>query len=286
MNPFDKLLYVWHHPSNKGKRFRAVRRSFLWQIHKRLIGGYQDISIVESRILRCYSHIDCTPLIVYAGLYDFHEMNFLLRYLRSDDNFLDVGGNVGIYAILASSIVTSGKIHVFEPSEISRNLLNENIILNNLKNIQVYPFAVGNTRGMVKFTCNMESMNHIAIKDLENNCETVEQVTLDDTVGFTNFSLGKVDVEGAEMLVFKGGENMLETHNPPVWIFELGDASVNFGYTRKELINYIRQFNFRLVSYNANNNKIIWNDDIWRHSSSVIVISEGKKDEIEMRLNS
>src|SRR5262249_339561 len=70
--------------------------------------------------------------------FDYDEMHFLLRYLRPEDNFLDVGANVGVYTILASSVVTRGEIHAFEPSTQSQLRFQENIWISRLSNVHLH----------------------------------------------------------------------------------------------------------------------------------------------------
>jgi FkbM family methyltransferase len=268
MRPFQKFAYLWHHPANRGSRLRAVLRSTVWQLEKRLRGGYRDVPIAPGRKLRCYAHIDCTPLVVYATLYDYGEMNFLLRYLRSTDNFLDVGGNVGVYTVLASSVVTEGRIHVFEPAEEARAILEENIRLNGLRNVDVHPAAAGEADGRVGITRGLESMTHIVVENGGDGSDVVRQVRLDDEVGSVPFALGKVDVEGAELFVFKGAAKMLKAHNPPVWIVEFGDASARFGYGGEELARFLQKFGYRFARFEPAGNRLEWNDELWRNRST------------------
>lgn len=284
MEPLKKARYVWNHPANKSHQFRALARSSIWQIRKRLFGGYQDVRITDSRVIRCYSHIDNTPLIIYAGLYDFCEMNFLLRYLRGDDNFLDVGGNVGVYSILASSVIGGGEIHVFEPSAEAREILEENIRINRLENIAVYPCAVGEISGTVKFTKSEESMNHIVVGGAPEDFNEVALVRLEDEVADVEFAMGKIDVEGFELQALKGAAGMLEAQNPPVWIVELGEASERYGYKNEELLDYMRKFGYRTVCFDVFENSAKWDDDIWRNSLNAIVVAESKKGEVDKRL--
>src|SRR5437764_327048 len=117
------LTYVWNHPSNRRARLRAIGRATLWQAYKRLTGRHWDVRLTKDRVLRCHPHNTSASSVLYAGLFDYHEMHFLLRYLRPRDNFLDVGANVGVYTVLASAVITEGEIHALEPSSQARRRL-------------------------------------------------------------------------------------------------------------------------------------------------------------------
>ncbi|PSO76936.1 MAG: hypothetical protein BRC44_14965 [Cyanobacteria bacterium QS_4_48_99] len=57
-------------------------------------------------------------------------MKFLLRYLRDEDSFLDIGANVGVYTLLAASKVRSGWIYSFEALPKNYQRMQENLKLN------------------------------------------------------------------------------------------------------------------------------------------------------------
>jgi len=53
-------------------------------------------------------------LVFYEGLPEYYEMNFLKKKLNTKSIFIDVGANVGVYSLLAASVIKSGKIFAFE----------------------------------------------------------------------------------------------------------------------------------------------------------------------------
>jgi len=286
MNPLERFHYTWRHPANRDARFRAIVRAALWQTHKRLGGKYWDVVLPGGRFVRGYAHLHTTALLVYAGLYDWNEMNFLLRYLRPGDNFLDVGGNVGVYSLLASSVLMErGEIHIFEPALESLTILEENLNLNALENTRIYPFAVGETEGNVHFTCGRESMNRLIDSDRKDTTE-VHQVCLDDEVGDIPFAMGKMDIEGAELPALKGASRMLAAKSPPVWLLEFGDASRAFEYGPEDLITHLRAFGYGLAEYDPDENRILWSTEGWRGTANVLAIAEEQMAAVEQRLRS
>ena len=69
--------------------------------------------------LRCYPDSPSASAMIYChDSPDFHEMNFIRRYLRAGDTFLDIGANIGVYSLLAASRVgPSGRVVAFEPAK-------------------------------------------------------------------------------------------------------------------------------------------------------------------------
>jgi len=74
-------------------------------------------------------------------------MNFLLRYLRPKGSFLDVGANIGVYTLLATSKIDSGSIYSFEALPKNYKRLQENIRLNQFEHVKTYEIAVADQAG-------------------------------------------------------------------------------------------------------------------------------------------
>lgn len=285
MDPLGRLRYLWRHPANRGRRLRALARAALWQAHKRLLGRPWDVRLPGGRVLRGYPHVHSTGLLVYAGLYDWAEMRFLLRYLRPGDNFLDVGGNVGVYALLASAALgEKGEIHVFEPAPESLLILEENLRLNRLDNARIHPLAAGEAEGEVRLTQGLESMNRVVGSGGGEASAQVRQVRLDDEVGDIPFALGKMDIEGAELPALRGAARMLAARNPPVWILEVGEAGRAFGYGPGDLAAHLREAGYGLAGYDPEANRLGWAPEAWRASQNVLAIAQDRMKEVEKRL--
>ncbi|MCJ8280241.1 MAG: FkbM family methyltransferase [Rivularia sp. ALOHA_DT_140] len=143
------IKYIWSHPNNKTEKFQSIFKFIGWQFYKRLFNRYIDIQLIPEVKIRCYPDSHSASAALYCGLYDYDEMNFLLRYLRDSDSFLDIGANVGIYTLLAASKIKSGLIYSFEalPKNVVR--LKENLELNQLQQIKTYSLAISDSTGSI-----------------------------------------------------------------------------------------------------------------------------------------
>jgi len=65
----------------------------------------------------CYPASDIVLLHLRKGSFEYREQAFLWSYLRPFDTFLDVGAHCGIFARIASNIISQdGKIFALEPN--------------------------------------------------------------------------------------------------------------------------------------------------------------------------
>jgi len=154
-------------------------------------------------------------------------MNFLLDYLRPNDVFVDVGANVGVYALLGST-VPGVEVWAFEPSSETVTRLRMNVDLNGVGDIiHVVQAAVGAGSGSALLTVGLASVNHlIASKEPTVSAETIPMVSLDERfIGAeTALSILKIDVEGHEIAVLEGAKRVIEASRPPV-IVEANDVA-------------------------------------------------------------
>lgn len=167
---------------------------------------------------------------IYAGIRE-PLWNKAIRYIYPNSIILDIGSNVGSFALRCAAYIFKNKmnaeIHAFEPNPIIFSQLNKNIELNNIlkKNIVVKKIALRDSPGTAGFNFNENNSGNGKISN-EKASFTVQCTTLDKYISenrLPNISLIKIDVEGFEPLVIDGGLLTIK-HNKPVMILEVTDS--------------------------------------------------------------
>src|SRR6478736_3899938 len=128
MNVWTILKHVTGHPLNENQKASAVLRFLSWQLRSRISSKpYLHSFIGDTKLIVKKGMTGATGNI-YNGLHEFHDMAFLLHYLREDDLFVDVGANTGVYTVLASGHIKSKTIAVEPiPSTFHHMLNNINV---------------------------------------------------------------------------------------------------------------------------------------------------------------
>jgi len=144
--------------------------------------------------------------------------NEMLKILKKDDVVLEVGANIGYYALMAAKrIGSAGKVFAIEPEPANVSMLNKNVSLNNYgKNIEVFPYAVSDKDGTVSLEVSKFSNRHkLAGAATGDNVIDVKSVTIDSFLRDKPApTLIRMDVEGAEVAVFRGAQRTLEKKTP------------------------------------------------------------------------
>ena len=216
---YSLLRLIKAHPLAKNEKLSALIRYFTF--HLRYKNG-EEIAIPFSGGHLIISKGEGSQAHFFTHLEDYEEMAFLLHFLRVNDQFIDVGANIGAYSILAASKIGCKTI-AFEPSEKNYSILQANLHLNNLQEfIEIHNFALGEknetktigTKGALTYITNNQNL------DLQK----IEIQRLDDFAEYAQII--KIDVEGFEEFVLRGAKQVLNHPDTHAVILELA------GYNR------------------------------------------------------
>ena len=181
----------------------------------------------------------------------------VLNYLKKGDIVLDIGGNIGQTALMmAQQLGNTGHIYSFEPYPGTFEQLKRNLAFNPSisKYIQPENIAVGAMQDslMMHQDCITNSgANRMVSKNLAptNGQVKVPVSTIDifvhqqqlDIIDFV-----KIDVEGFEMQVLKGGHSTLTKFKPRLFI-ELDDNNLRKqGSNAAELSGYLQSLGYNI----------------------------------------
>lgn len=160
------------------------------------------------------------------------ELNHIRKQVRTGDVVVDIGSNIGFYALALSKIVgDTGKVICFEPGPVSYALLSRNVYANilngNLPNnlVLVNKAVSDSTHSMNLFLCPTgESDNQVHAEEtyyfegdpLEKRIKwEVLATSLDNHFSSQEASkirYIKVDTQGHEFYVLKGMSNILSSN--------------------------------------------------------------------------
>ncbi len=185
--------------------------------------------------------------VYYTGTYEKGTIHLLQQLLAKGDVFVDAGANIGLMSFVAAQAVgSSGHVHAFEPSPEMYARFKENMLLNGFENITVYPVALAAEAG--EALLYPDNAHNPGASSLINNQGHVKPIavkkqTLDEYTIHSPVVVLKVDVEGYEMEVLKGAEQLLSRNDAPALIVECSTQRENHGYNADELYEFIRGIN-------------------------------------------
>ena len=161
--------------------------------------------------------------------------------------FFDVGANIGWYTIYFNKLFSDMKIHAFEPINTTYEQFQKNLSLNRSGFIITNNFGLADRNDNVDF---FVSPALLAASSLADTYKTSDKIKikgkvqkLDDYCNEKNIQPDfiKCDVEGAELLVFKGAGRILSEAKPLVVTELLRKWSKCFNYHPNDVIDLFSQ---------------------------------------------
>lgn len=162
-----------------------------------------------------------TEKFFWTGAHELPVQEALRRVLQPGATFWDVGAHAGFFAILASRIVgPSGRVHAFEPLPDNRRRLALALELNGVTNVDVHDCALSDRAGhaMLYGTSASVTWSLVAARDA-SDAVTVATETLDSLArSLPPPNVLKIDVEGSELAVLRGGIELLRERRPSILV--------------------------------------------------------------------
>ena len=195
-----------------------------------------------------------SPFKKYRRSFEYKVFEKISQVLQNGDIAIDIGANVGILSLFMNNLVgKEGHIYSIEASSKNVEMFTHNIDLNKIENITIINKAVSDKPGTLFLAPPTESYNDalLVISDLPSkNAETVDAIPFDtiaEQFGINSAKLIKIDIEGAEILFFKGAQQFLLKHKPFLIFESLEAYTQRLGYSVTDVIALLLQLDYKLV---------------------------------------
>ena len=204
------------------------------------------------------SHSDLFKRLLVEGVYEPQLVKQSLHYLDTDKDALDIGANIGLFSVLFAKHLRGRKVLAIEPTQRARRWLRENLAHNHVQDrVIVFEGAASDRQGQTTIRTipgkeeysSLGVMEHPAITGEPCSEEKISTDTVDHLVEQHGLTPGfmKVDVEGAEHLVFSGAQQVLKQHRPII-LSELSDfLLVRNGSSAAQVIGLIESCGYDII---------------------------------------
>lgn len=232
--------------------------------------------------------------ILANGNYESLLERTILGLSELSDKFLDIGANMGFYAIGAALVNKNIEVIAFEPNPGIRNSLSENIRLNNVeRNIQILEFALSNFSGNANFSVPAFTgsgggslMNLHPEEGLPSEF-SVSVEKLDNLSAKTSGTdLVKIDVEGAEFQLIQGAIHTLKATRPTIVIELLRKWMNPFGTMPQDVIDLLSDLEYICFAVGETSLQQVTNIDASTVETNFIFCHKGNSRHLNMLITS
>ena len=157
-----------------------------------------------------------SEILMVSGSWEPYVKAKLDSLLTQDDVIVDIGANIGIYAIPYAKKVK--KVIAFEPHPKTAEMLEQSIRLNNLQNVYLIKKAAGESSFRAQYGLSVVPMNSgITTPHKIDSTIEIETVDLDTELASEDrIDWILIDVENFEVSVLNGATRTLEKHSPNI----------------------------------------------------------------------
>ncbi len=158
-----------------------------------------------------------------SEIFIFHEIYESLQYNRHAEyipqsgwTVFDVGANIGVFTVLQAT--QGARVYSFEPNPDSYSRLSRNVTINELSDcVRLFPIALGDERGVGSLHVVRGGTTGGVVTPVNAKASApgvaVSIATLDEIVSTMpglSIDLLKLDAEGSEVAILRGGERTLD----------------------------------------------------------------------------
>lgn|GEM_PF-3119071 len=208
----------------------------------------------------------------------YHDENvFLLKhFITKDAVILDIGANIGAYCCAYAKRYEKLNVSIYAIEALITNLnfLKHNKSLNKFENIKEFHLALGEKAGELEFSLPQDDFVGNAVGDnirffgkpnseRENHIHKVTMKSLDqwsEEQKINRCDFMKIDIEGAEFFVFKGGINFIKRCRPVIQCEFNKYWQNNMGLSEKDFLKFFSEIDYKIAIEKGNHYRII--DDI------------------------
>jgi FkbM family methyltransferase len=165
-------------------------------------------------------------------------LNFIKKEKKTLLNAIDVGAHVGFW--LKDICKEFKKVYAFEPVEEVRNCLIENV---KAKNYHCYTYGLGNVNEIKKINYNPEETGNSYISDIGNKEITIKKL---DDLDLEDIDYIKIDAEGYELEVIKGGLKLVEKCKPFIHVEVKSKILKKQGLVLNDIDKFFVELNYEL----------------------------------------
>lgn len=161
----------------------------------------------------------------WLGSFEATKQRTFYNSIERGSTVYDVGANVGFYSLLSSEGVgPNGQVVSFEPLPRNLMFLRNHIQINDINNVLTLPLALSELKDWLPFD---DSARHTQAKIVDEGNFLVHAISLDELVEQIKLpdpDLMKIDIEGSEVQMLRGGRQTIERAEPLIYLATHGET--------------------------------------------------------------
>jgi FkbM family methyltransferase len=184
--------------------------------------------------------------VMAAGAYEPHVFATLQRLVRPGDTVVDIGANIGSFALFGAHLVgADGRVVAIEPNPANCRLIEASRAHNGFDHLEVHAVAASRANGALALHA---AWSNGSVSGLSENIATlmrsqiVQGMRLDDLLQLDRLDFVKIDVEGFELDALMGFRRHLRRFRPII----VSEFAPGMMHDPKGYIGFLQALGYRI----------------------------------------
>jgi FkbM family methyltransferase len=203
-------------------------------------------------------YITSSPTFAGKRTYQIEKFKAAIPHMHDYRHAIDIGANVGMWSWPMSRLFT--RVSAFEPLEFHRECFVKNAPSNDRCEVKLYDCGLGSKSDLMGMDFNALESGGAHLKPLAEVTggeEPVRIATL-DSFPLTEVDFIKIDVEGFEVDVLRGGEQTIRRWKPTIVVEQKPGNGVRFGHGETEAVDILRSWGAEKKWESGGDNCLRW----------------------------
>ncbi len=199
--------------------------------------------------LHMVGHLDhpTNPRFAGKGTYQFAKFAACFRHIKRFDHAVDVGGHCGLWSRVFERCFEN--VTAFEPVPAHRECYAMNVPQR--EGVLLYPFCLGEKPGAVRLNAHqsvsakskiLAGVGSTGDTHVNPNGDLDAEVRTLDSFGLAQIDFLKIDVEGFELFVVKGGEATIKRDMPTIIVEQKPGHAERYGLGQTDAVKLLQSW--------------------------------------------
>lgn len=202
------------------------------------------------------AHLDKGPLYMGAGTYQMKKIEMALAQVTDWQGAVDIGAHVGLWSrVLADKFYY---LWAFEPVPNLRECYARNLTSRQNTRVVLHPVALGSAAGHVYIDPIPANSGNACVTDDTTKIKVLMQTLDHFRLYERGVSFIKIDVEGYELEVVKGGEKTIKACRPVMVIEQKKGHGQRYGFGETAAVDLVLTWGAKLLWHRAGDYCLGW----------------------------
>jgi FkbM family methyltransferase len=257
---FEKIIFFFKPHLFKRNIFKLYFYKIFYLIFKKIITSPILINFGEFKMFAYNNNKDLSKFMLKnLNVWDGFQVEKINNIFKNKKSlFIDCGCSFGSYSVPIAKLNTNdSKVIAIDASSVATARLKENVLLNDIKNIEIYNIGIGKEEGYANFNEDLDLLPNSGSFRFDSFGKKLRVTTLDiileqQSLDIFEVIFVKMDLEGYEFDGLLGFKKNIVTYKPII-LFEFSRMLLqNTTFSENAFNLFLKEMSYEIKDYDNN----------------------------------